>query len=454
MTEQHTPSAQSATSIADAAPSHAAVGPLTIRDLWVLVSVVIIFIASLVPLVRNIAGSFNLWNTGGLFYVGIGVVLPLAVGGLFLARRLSPESKVRFGSLSVDQFASVVAAFATFFFFTGTVTNFGSAYLLGLIGSLLLLAGTACAQWIPVLASDFVGRAEIPAHVAARDAIPALKQPSATTPAGTAGERFGQGSSQQGAQAVPAQGNQGTGNQGAPSVPGAGAWAGAQASSHASAGRIFTPAKETSQSQGGAAQSTAAKAAAAAGSGTGAVQSAAAPAGTGAASSEAAQSVAAAAPGAAAATKSAGSAPAGTESASAAQPAAKQEASKAAEANKHAVDSTPAGAATRQSGAHQGSAAATTLNPQVAGAAKESIGATVNPRAAAAPVSVEPFWFAVDRPQNVIDEKTRKFLFKLVPGAWILALEDRGNSFIVQDSHGKTGVLLDLVGIERASDSQ
>ncbi|MDO5753406.1 MAG: hypothetical protein Q4P21_10125, partial [Arthrobacter sp.] len=108
----------------------------------------------------------------------------------------------------------------------------------------------------------------------------------------------------------------------------------------------------------------------------------------------------------------------------------------------------------KQGSAKQGSAAATTLNPQVAGTAKESIGATVNPRSTAAPISVEPFWFAVDRPQNVIDEKTRKFLFKLVPGTWILALEDRGNSFIVQDSHGKTGVLLDLVGIERASDSQ
>lgn len=103
---------------------------------------------------------------------------------------------------------------------------------------------------------------------------------------------------------------------------------------------------------------------------------------------------------------------------------------------------------------------ATTLNPQVAEPAKESaapapvresIAATVDPTPA---VAAEPFWFAVDRPQNTIDEKTRQFAFKLMPGAWILALEDRGNSFLVQDSHGKTGLLLDLVGIERASDSQ
>ena len=78
----------------------------------------------------------------------------------------------------------------------------------------------------------------------------------------------------------------------------------------------------------------------------------------------------------------------------------------------------------------------------------------MNPKASAAPVVSDPFWFAVDRPQNVIDEKTRQFVFKLTPGSWILALEDRGSSFLVQDSHGKTGILLDLVGIERASDSQ
>ncbi|MDO5754278.1 hypothetical protein, partial [Arthrobacter sp.] len=369
MTEQHTPSAQSATSIAGAGPSHAAAGPLTIRDVWVLVSVLIIFIASLVPVVSTIAGSFNLWNTGGLFYIGIGVVLPLAVGGLFLSRRLSPESKVRVGSLSVDQFASVVAAFATFFFFTGTVTNFGVAYLVGLIGSLLLLAATACAQWIPLLASDFVGRAEIPAHVAARDAIPALQRPSATKSADGAGAHLGQGGTQQGAQA-----GTGQGNQGASGAQGASGWTGAQASSHASAGRIFTPAKETSQSQSSGTQSTAAKAATTAGSNTGAEQPAASStgsgSGTGATSSAAAQSVAAAAPVASAATKPAASTPAGTESGSTAKSAAKQDPAKTPDANKPAVESTPGGSATgtgtrqgesqqsgaTQSGAKQGSA--------------------------------------------------------------------------------------------------
>lgn len=85
--------------------------------------------------------------------------------------------------------------------------------------------------------------------------------------------------------------------------------------------------------------------------------------------------------------------------------------------------------------------------------AEQSIGATVNPHGAKV-VNANPFWFAVDRPQNVVDEASHKFVFKLVPGNWNLAMEDRGDSFLVQDSDGKTGVLLDLVGIERAPETE
>lgn len=438
MTEQHTPSTQAATASTGAALSNAAVGPLTIRDLAVLGSVLIIFVASVVPIVQTLAGGLNLWNTGGLFYLAIGVILPLVVGGLFLARRLSPSTKVRIGSLSTDQFASVVASFATFFFFTGTVTNFGVAYLVGLIGSLLLLASTACAQWIPALASDFAGRTEAPAHLVARDAVPAVKRPSAPKPvAGQAGAKpaghkggFGKGASfGSGSQGVdvPASGSAVAGAPiaGADGAAGAGApaaWGTPQSSvAHTSAGQIFTPAKDSSP----AAQTASSVA--------GAVASPAA-------SNTLAFPVTGIAP-ENAERLPAPSAPKVSDDA-AAPSSASAEAARPAEATAAVVPSDDDNA--------------TTLNPQVAPAAepvKESIGATVNPQAAA-PVSTEPFWFAVDRPQNVIDEHTRQFMFKLTPGAWILALEDRGNSFVVQDSHGKTGVLLDLVGIERASDSQ
>ena len=434
-----------------ATAAKAAVGPLTLRDLVVLGSVAIIFVASVVPIVKTIIGNANLWTTAGLFFIGIGVILPLIVGGLFLARRMSPATKVRVGSLSVDQFASVVASFATFFFFSATVSNFTIAYLIGLIGSLLLLVSTVCAQWIPAFAADFSGRPDVPAHLAARDAVPALKRPAAPKPvvnqsaAGQQGagqqfgqQQFGQGAPSQGGPAQYVPGQQGAGAQ-------QGGWNAAPAATHTSAGQIFTPAKENSAGAAGAAGAVAA----------------ANPAASAAATSGPASSNAA----------TANAAPSGQGSMQ--NPVADRGATAAnASANTATQPSADKLAAAQGESGQSQDAAATTLNPQVPEAAKseaakpettaessaapaaarESITATVNP--VAKPVVAEPFWFAVDRPQNVIDEKTRQFAFKLAPGAWILALEDRGSSFLVQDSHGKTGLLLDLVGIERASDSQ
>ncbi|MHA7306533.1 hypothetical protein ACX80E_15035 [Arthrobacter sp. TMN-49] len=420
MTEQQTPIAPASAGPAGTTLSKAVAGPLTIRDLAALGSVALIFIASVIPLSVALAGSLNLWNAAGLFYLGIGVILPLTVGALFLVRRLSPEASLRIGSLSIDQFASVVASFATFFFFTATVTNFGVAYLLGLVGSLVLLTATVGAQWIPVLASDFTGRVDVPAHVVARDAVPAVQRPAAAKPVVTTPN--GAGAQHQGAQGQQppsgvAAGVAGTAT-GAQTTQQSAGWNAPQpAAVHTAAGQIFTPAKETGSA--GVA---------------------------GVAAHTAAHTVTDAAPAAAHTT-----APAGTQAA--------------------AVPATPntAGDLGAQTGVQvpvasgavglSADAPATTLNPQVAEPAaatpvKESIAATVNHNSSAAPVVSDPFWFAVDRPQNVIDEKTRQFVFKLTPGSWILALEDRGSSFLVQDGHGTTGILLDLVGIERASDSQ
>jgi hypothetical protein len=33
---------------------------------------------------------YNLWNLGSLFFLGLGILLPLIVCALFVARRLSP----------------------------------------------------------------------------------------------------------------------------------------------------------------------------------------------------------------------------------------------------------------------------------------------------------------------------------------------------------------------------
>ena len=151
-------------------------GPFTIRDLTVFGSTLILFVASLIPM---FASRYNLWNLGSLFFLGLGVLLPLIVTALFVARRLTPESKLRIGSLSIDQFASVVASFALGFFFLAGAETYAPAVLVALIGSLGLFAATVLARFIPFFAGDFLDRAEAPAHVVARESAVPFRKPSA-----------------------------------------------------------------------------------------------------------------------------------------------------------------------------------------------------------------------------------------------------------------------------------
>lgn len=61
----------------------------------------------------------------------------------------------------------------------------------------------------------------------------------------------------------------------------------------------------------------------------------------------------------------------------------------------------------------------------------------------------QAFWFAVLDTRTVYNESTGAPAFEIHPGAWVLALEDRGHEFVVQDSDGKLGVLRQLNDIER-----
>lgn len=64
--------------------------------------------------------------------------------------------------------------------------------------------------------------------------------------------------------------------------------------------------------------------------------------------------------------------------------------------------------------------------------------------------SYQAFWFAVPRPREVVDEDTGRTVFTAEPGSWILALEDRGHEYLIQDTDGRIGVLRDLANVERA----
>ncbi|GAA1777366.1 hypothetical protein GCM10009712_26320 [Pseudarthrobacter sulfonivorans] len=403
--------------------NQAVLGPFTIRDLTVFGATLVLLVASLLPI---FFGRFNLWNAGSLFFLGLGIVLPLIVTALFAARRLAPATKVRIGSLSVDQFASVVASFALAFFFVSAAAAYVPSLLVGLVGSVILFAATVLSRFIPFFSGDFLGRDETTAHVVAREsAVPLPKPHTPKEPRPAAGADSGS--------------KRGFG------IP-AGLWPANRSASSANA----APAPETAAPAPatGAAAGTAAPAAAvvssapearewtAAGDPTPATQAAdvvpSVPSAHARTASAAEETTAGDIPAAAAA-------PADRAAASASAPA------PAPEAVHDGGAQVPAPA--RQSAAEP---AATAVHQQVR--SSEPIGATVDP-ASRPEESDEPvheaFWFAVAQHRTAVDPRTGAPAFVIEPGGWVLALEDRGHEFLVQHTDGRVGVLHDLSNIER-----
>jgi hypothetical protein len=413
--------------------NEAVLGPFTVRDLTVFGATLILFIASLIPM---FAIRYNLWNLGSLFFLGLGILLPLIVCALFVARRLSPGTKMRIGSLSVDQFASVVASFAVAFFFLAVAVAYVPSMLLALVGALGLFAGTVLARFVPYLAGDFLDRAETPAHVAARDAAAPVRKPRAPKAPGEAKEGKDQGRGKETVPgwakrirpgrpaATPAPAERDAGQRDAePRVPASddavhGTTAATSGGATAvTAGSPEPAAAETPPSQTAAAPHVVPS------SGHGATATGAPATQLSGVVPAAATAPSTTAPGAAATT------PAAAERATAAA-----EETRAAEVPPAASTSAP-----------------TTVNPQVR--AQEPIGATVDPAQRTAsnqPRTVqEAFWFAVAQPRTAVDEVTGAPAFVIEPGAWVLALEDRGSEFVVQHTDGRVGVLRDLSNIER-----
>ncbi len=393
--------------------NEAVLGPFTVRDLTVFGSTFLLFVASLIPM---FAGGYNLWNLGSLFFLGLGVVLPLVVSALFTARRVTPETRIRFGSLSMDQFASVVASFALAFFFLSVAGAFVPSMLVGLIGALGLFTATVLGRWIPFFAGDFMGRAEVPAHVVARETAVPVRKPRAPKPSAEAkkADESKAGKVAEWAHRV---------------MPGSHDAAPEKAASQKTAPAPSAPATATVPAAP-AASAAAASAAAAAGS--------TAKTGPAASSGSPETRVAGVVPPA-----SSGSSDAASPSAEASDPKPKEPAkSSGPSAAETTVAADVPGA---------GDSAPTTATPQVRAA--EPVGATVDPdkrpdEDAAGPAH-EAFWFAVAQPRTAVDEKTGAPAFEIEPGGWVLALEDRGDEFLVQNTDGRLGVLRDLSNIER-----
>lgn len=407
----------------------AVAGPFTVRDLTVFGATLILFVASLIPM---FAVRYNLWNLGSLFFLGLGIVLPLIVAALFVARRLAPQTKVRIGSLSVDQFGSVVASFAVAFFFLSAAGAFTPSLLVALIGSLVLFAATVLARFIPFFAGDFLDRAEVPAHIAARESAVPARAPKAPKPA----KSSEQGPTAGGQKAV-----------------------GGLFGGQKFGGKSAAQAEAQAPARGGATAVTPT-----AGAGTFGAATGAGATGAGIAPSAGMAPSAGAWPAANAASSAAASPETGpaavvpsAEAPAAARPAATEPATPAAEETQ--LDGTPVTAAAAGAGTAPAASAtpATAVHPQVMAQepmkSQEPIGATVDPASRPEESEEQPvheaFWFAVAQHRTAVDERTGAPLFGIEPGGWVLALEDRGDEFLVQHTDGRVGVLRDLSNIER-----
>ena len=382
----------------------AVVGPFTLRETVIGVSVLVMFAGTILPFVDGV----NLWRAFPLFFLGIGILLPVAALALLIGRR-SGARNLRVGSLSVDQFASVTAAFAAAFFFLQTVTTFGIGAFIALLGSVGFLVATVGGPHLGVFKADFAGRPSSSAHRIAREALPARpRQPkpeSAEHGRGWKGlklrssaERASNGPSSAGYSAGYAvagyAAGQGIGAEQSPSAD--------QAAAERSTQSVHAR-PETRQAEPAANGATAVQPGAVHAHGTQTDNSADA-------------SVESAAP-----------------AATAAQPRVEE-----ASAN------TVAHQAVQQPAQKTDDAGAQASHPRT-----ESISATRD--ADDDEQVLEAFWFAVGTPRSVVDEQTGAPLFVLQPGDWEVGIEDRGHEFLVQDKRtGRIGVMRDLRNIERA----
>ncbi|THJ68419.1 hypothetical protein E8P82_00415 [Arthrobacter echini] len=411
-------------------PSKALLGPFTLREVVFGGGVLLVFIGTLLPFINGVLGYVNFWNTVPLFFVGIGILVPVAACALLAARRMG-KSGLRVGSLSVDQFASVAAVLAAAFFFLQTATLFGPGPLVALIGSLALLAATIFGPFLPVIRNDFLERPEVPAHRLARPitqarprpAKPSLESsaPSAEPVIDASPEFFSTSSAVRDSGATvsgprpdverinPAAAPVHQNGAGLYGAAGAGAVGAGEATAGQSgidpdeAGGYRASDYQASDYQDGTEPSD------------GSVRSRA-------------------------------------DGAHAVTSRSQQDDDDVSLADERTADTSTTGASSSSSeeapAARQAAGDATDA-PARRTERRETITATRSAQDEE-PV-VEAFWFAVGSPRPVVDEQSGQELFVLEPGDWEVGIEDRGSEFLVQDKRsGMVGILQDLRNIERA----
>lgn len=398
---------------------------LTSWDVGYFASTLVVLAGSLVPLI-TVRWGVNLWGVYNLFFIGIGVLLPLIAAGFLLTRAASGASArdvrdagPRLGSLSTEQFAHVAAWLALAFYFITFATTLDPVLLIGLAGGLGLVVTSPLRALVAPLVTGSAGRARSAGSPAAR-AGSSPGQSSAHTPAGTADIL---------PTPAPAPG---AGEAQDPSGPDADVWdtsaepdtrgAGDAAFAAGAAGREDATSTEAEGFPSPAYGQTA--------------------------TAESLKEFRASAETGGREDGPADGRPTGAEideelGMTRVRPRSTDEAAASATAafGAPAVDTTEA----TDSPQDTGTASETDSTGAIGAAASEP----PTPRGTE-PAEYEAFWFAVGTRRSAVGPEDGHPVFELEPGGWILALEDRGQEFLVQNTDGRTGVLRDLTDIERA----
>lgn len=392
---------------------------LTSWDVGFLASSLVVLAGSLVPLI-TVRWGVNLWGVYNLFFLGIGLLLPLTAAGFLVARAASGQGTrdagPRLGSLSTDQFAHVAAWLALAFYFVTFATTLDPVLLIGLAGSLGLVVTSPLRGLVaPLVAGS--GETRATSHA------PAVAPGTTTAPAPGAGEvRDPLDPAHTSGDAAPAgAGPDALDPAAAASTTTSDAWP----ADGSAADSFPSPGYGQPEAQGSPGSSEDLH------------------------SSSEAGNTAGHSPEQAGERPDAG--PTGSEideelGMTRVRPRSTDEAAASATAAFGAPATEATEATEVTNAADETDAAEMSGSTGTTGLAEP---AQSSPRGTE-PADYEAFWFAVGTRRSAVAPEDGSPVFDLEPGGWILALEDRRHEFLVQNTDGRTGVLRDLTDIERA----
>lgn len=160
-------------------------GPLTLRDLFLLFAGLLAFIALFVPYrgysygVGSETVTLWHWNVADMGALVFGVLTILLIVAAVLVNKLG-NSRLRVGSLSLDQFISVLSAIAFTYVFVDLLTSavywHVGSYLTFFAGLIAFFAGVF--TMLPFFAKEFAGREDIETHAKARPVTKHTQHPA------------------------------------------------------------------------------------------------------------------------------------------------------------------------------------------------------------------------------------------------------------------------------------